>query len=261
MKHIIVTGATGAIGSAICQALACEGYALILACRDLAKAQQLTHELPKNCKASFLRLDLADDAAVHAAVAELPRLIAPSDEIAAVVNNAGIMAPRFSLSPQGHEMDMTVNYLNTRLWTRLLLQSDMLTAGSAIVFTTSLTRFMKRGTEIPAEPDKSSFSQLGSYGASKRALTLYASALSRRLAPSKIFVNCADPGIVNSSMITMHRWFDPIADAVFRPFIRSPKKGAMPALRALKAGLDGRNGRIYCLHRSHTLPPAPELDI
>ena len=27
-------------------------------------------------------------------------------------------------------------------------------------------------------------------------------------------------------MITMHQWFDPLADRFFRPFIQSPEKGA-----------------------------------
>ena len=52
-------------------------------------------------------------------------------------------------------------------------------------------------------------------------------------------VNCADPGVVNSKMITMHRWFDPIADVLFRPFISSPAQGAKPALKALSTSLTG----------------------
>ena len=57
-------------------------------------------------------------------------------------------------------------------------------------------------------------------------------------------VNCADPGIVDSSMIHMDRWFDPIADVVFRPLIRTPRNGAVPALRAL---FSGETGRIFTL--------------
>ena len=31
----------------------------------------------------------------------------------------------------------------------------------------------------------------------------------------------------------MHRWFDPLADVLFRPFCKSPEKGAIPAVNAL----------------------------
>lgn len=254
MQYVIVTGATGAIGSEICRALALEGYGLILACRDYKKADTLARTLPKDTTATFLRLDLADSHAVHQAVAELPRLVPVTDTIAAVINNAGIMAPAYTLSPQGREMDMTVNYLNTRLWTRLLLQSGLIASGAAIVFTTSLTRHMMRGTAIPPEATPQHFSRLKAYGASKRALTIYASQLAETLRPLHIAVNCADPGIVDSGMITMHKWFDPITDLVFRPLIRTPRKGAVPALRALHAGLEGKSGAIYCLRAIHPLP-------
>lgn len=262
MKHLVVTGATGAIGSSICEALALKGYGLILACRNLGKAEKLAARLPKGTCTTFLRLDLADADAVHAAAAELPRLIPGADTVAGLINNAGIMAPAYTLSPQGGEIDMTVNYINTRLWTRLLLQSGLLASGSSIVFTTSLTRHLKRTRTLPVAPTSPrQFSQLGTYGASKRALTLYAAALSRRLAPKHIYVNCADPGIVDSGMITMHRWFDPLADIIFRPFIRSPKAGAIPALRALEAGFEKKSGRIYCRHLTHSLPKNIQIDL
>jgi hypothetical protein len=45
----------------------------------------------------------------------------------------------------------------------------------------------------------------------------------------------ADPGIVNSNMIHMNRWFDPLADIFFRPFCNNPQKGAIPALNALQS--------------------------
>ena len=55
-----------------------------------------------------------------------------------------------------------------------------------------------------------------------------------------LIVNATDPGIVNSNMITMGRWFDPLADMIFRPFCKSPAKGAIPAINAITSGLSGR---------------------
>ena len=58
-------------------------------------------------------------------------------------------------------------------------------------------------------------------------------ALARRYPQFRI--NVADPGIVDSNMITMGRWFDRLSDLLFRPFIKTPEQGAAPALRALHA--------------------------
>lgn len=46
-------------------------------------------------------------------------------------------------------------------------------------------------------------------------------------------MNAADPGIVSTNIITMHMWFDPLTDILFRPFIRTPRKGAATAVGLL----------------------------
>ena len=43
----------------------------------------------------------------------------------------------------------------------------------------------------------------------------------------------ADPGIVDTDMIRLDRWFDPLTDIFFRPFCNSPARGARPAVNAL----------------------------
>ena len=42
-----------------------------------------------------------------------------------------------------------------------------------------------------------------------------------------------DPGIVKSRMLHMDRWFDPLADVLFRPFCKSAEGGATPAVNAI----------------------------
>lgn len=71
-----------------------------------------------------------------------------------------------------------------------------------------------------------------------------------------ISVNAADPGIVDSDMITMHSWVDPLANLFFRPFISSPRKGAIGAIYAASApDTDNITGEIFTKHR-HTPIPA-----
>ena len=50
---------------------------------------------------------------------------------------------------------------------------------------------------------------------------------------------CADPGVVNTNMITMHRWYDRVADLLFRPLISTPAQGAQVLLTALNAPESG----------------------
>jgi NAD(P)-dependent dehydrogenase (short-subunit alcohol dehydrogenase family) len=76
----LVTGGASGIGEATCRALSGAGAAVIVADVDRSGAEALAAELPG---ATFLVLDITDEAAVHAAFAELPKL-----DI--LVNNAGI---------------------------------------------------------------------------------------------------------------------------------------------------------------------------
>lgn len=247
LQYVLLTGATGAIGHEIAKALALRGTPLILACRNIAKANALRDELLHfTFEVEVLELDLADASSVRASVNSLKNI-----RLAGIINNAGIMKRHFALSPDEHEMTMTVNYHNTRLLNELLL--DKIVDGGAIVFTTSLTRFIGTRHEYSLEVDAASYSQLGVYSRSKKAITDFAAsfAISKDVVMRGIRVNCADPGIVNTGMIKMERWFDRLADIFFRPFIRSPKKGAQPALRAFDAS-DG-SPRIYCRYNTHTI--------
>lgn len=242
---VVVTGATGGIGREIVRAVARLGHPMILPCRSRAKfdalAADMRAEFP-NIRLSFVALDLNDSASVKAAAAALAGM-----PLAAVVNNAGIMCRHYTLSPDGPETTLNVNYFNTMLLNDALL--PQVAAGGALVFTTSVTRrFVPKG-DSPATVNARTFGQLRTYALSKKLIARYALSLAADAARRGVRVNCCDPGIVDSGMITMHRWFDPLADIFFRPFIRSARGGAVPAMRALLSPL---SGRIFTLRGIHS---------
>ena len=72
-KTILVTGATGGIGLAVCIRLAKQGHSLILAARDETKLGALTEELTKAYPAAhgWLSVDMTEDASVEAFGQEL----------------------------------------------------------------------------------------------------------------------------------------------------------------------------------------------
>ncbi len=248
-KYIVITGATGAIGFEIARALYGEGENLILACRNAEKADavrlKLIGEFGERGDIRCQSLDLARMDSVR----DFVRAIKPF-AVKALINNAGVMNRHYTTDEPGREMTMAVNFHNTRELTLLMLSEfDTITN---VVFTTSLTRFLHRkNRDVTAvdDVDSHSFSQLGTYGRSKRALTDFAIRLSHEGRPG-LTVACADPGVVNSSMLAMHRGFDRLTDLIFRPFTRCPAHGAIPAVRAVRAA---RGPRIYCRHLTHSL--------
>ena len=90
-RHVVlVTGAAGGIGSAICQRLALDGAHIVATDIDLAGAEQLATSLNERFGAGrvvAVKMDVTDEASVHAA---FERASLAFGGIDVVVNNAGL---------------------------------------------------------------------------------------------------------------------------------------------------------------------------
>lgn len=224
---VLITGATGSIGRALTESLAEKGYDLVLAVRNTDRGKEIADTLAR--LSSNIRVEQLDLSQPESIIRFADKIAAQNLNLTGVINNAGIMDRDFRLSGFGIENTMGVNVIGTALLTRLLI--PLMETGGKCVFTSSLTRRFYSSDKIQVAVLPDQFTQLGTYGRSKAAITLYASWLQTQF-PQLIF-NCADPGIVDSGMITMHRWFDPLADIFFRPLIRKPRKAAKAAVNAL----------------------------
>lgn len=226
LKNVIITGATGSIGKAACKAMAERGYHVIMACRNTAKGAGAMKEIADAVPGASLEiagLSLDSFASIRRFADSLE-----GRKIDALFNNAGVISREYSLTGDGFEQTVAVNYLGPYLLSRLIL--PRLDENGQIVNMVSVTcdvagldgEFLRKGKE--------DFHQLRTYASSKLALMLFSIELASRCG---VRVNVADPGVVNSNMISMGRWFDPLADIFFRPFCKSPEKGAVPAVNAL----------------------------
>ena len=241
----VVTGATGAVGAAVTEALAAQGRPVILACRNAARAEALRADILSRVPQARLEvrlLDLVSPESVRAFAAELG-----SEPVAALFNNAGVISRDYSLTPEGFENTFCVNYFAPFLLTGLL--AERMRPGARVVNMVSLTCRFVRVDEAALRPAEKDFSQLGTYARSKLALLHFSQELARRRPDLR--VNVADPGIVNSGMISMGRWFDPLADVLFRPFCKSPGRAAIPPLAALASD---RTGYYFVGRRSMPIP-------
>ena len=252
---IIITGATGAMGAAATRALARQSKPVLMACRNTRKAEDLRSGILSEIPGADIRigkLDLSQPDSVCAFVDGLGQ-----EPVSALFNNAGVISPEYSLTPDGFENTFAVNYFGPVLLTRLLLPKML--PDAVVVNMISLTcRFVSIDVDS-LRPGRKDFSQLGTYARAKLALLRFSQELARR--HPEIRVNLADPGIVNSNMIDLGRWFDPLADLLFRPFCKSPARGVQPALSALTSG---ERNRYFVGKRCRTIPSVyhdPEADL
>ena len=228
-SKIIVTGATGSIGLAAVKSLLSKDLPVIMACRNIKKADSQRDSLIKHFPHSeidILELDLNSLSSIRSFVEEIKNQGFKVDKL---LNNAGIICRDFTVNDDGFETTLAVNYLGPLYLSKLMI--PLMDDGFNIVNTVSVTRGVSKLDEHFFDLDKKRFSQLGTYGKAKYALFLSSLTLSEKIKNGS--VNLTDPGVVDSNMISMHRWFDPLADVLFRPFCKSPEKGAIPAVNAL----------------------------
>ena len=226
----IVTGSTDSMGSVITRKLAEQGKAVLLASRDLQKAENYAAQLrtvTRNKDISCLQLDLNSFGLVNDFVHRLRALNRP---VAALINNAGLLPRRSEISEDGFEHSVQVNYLSTVLLSMQVY--PMIEEGGHIILSTSVSR---RLVSLPYEfPAVSHFTPLGAYAQSKLALTLFSIYMSSVMKTRRVSVNCVNPGIIKSGALAMSRWMDRVPEYLSRN-IPSPESGVVPTFRALES--------------------------
>lgn len=245
----VLTGATGGIGFYLCRYLLERGYAVIAPCRNMQKGASVKDDLSKyGSKDRLLFID-ADLENLQSVKVFCTKVLSMTDKIDLLINNAGIIAPEFKLTCDGFERSLQVNYIAPVLIIETLLpiiDREIINTVSCTVKRGKLDEYSKKLSSMPLEkmisykmtPNEFSyqrehFGHLKNYSASKLLLWNVTIALSKRL-NNKIIVEGADPGVVNTNIITMHRWYDPLANLLFRPFIKSPEKGADAIIKKIR---------------------------
>jgi NAD(P)-dependent dehydrogenase (short-subunit alcohol dehydrogenase family) len=252
--RIIVTGATGGMGAAAVEALAKEGHPVLMACRNLKKADTVRASILNRIPGADLdvkHLDLASMASVRA----FADSIEPGS-VSALFNNAGVISRGFSITGDGLENTFSVNYFGPWLLTRLLLPK--LPQDAHIVNMVSLTCRFVSIDKAALQPTEKDFRQLVTYAKAKRAMVSFSQELARRY--PLLHVNMADPGVVGTDMIDLGWWFDPIADVLVKPLFKTPQSGVQPALRALR---EEKQSHYYVGKQSKAIPARyinPSLD-
>lgn len=250
-KRAIVTGADGGMGRVITEALANAGFEVIMACIHKDKAENLASEIRKktgNAQIEVREINLTSFASIDRFCRQLLEEHKP---IARLHNNAGILSTEFVSTEDGLEQTVSTNYVGPYLLTRRLL--PLFEKGGRIINTVSCTYAIGKIEKNFFEKGRNGmFLRIPIYSNTKYALLLFTLNLAEELKAKGISVHAADPGIVNTDMITMHQWFDPLTDILFRPFIRTPQQGAATAIAASLSTL-GEVESGKCWANSHPI--------
>ncbi|WP_226701864.1 SDR family oxidoreductase [Microbulbifer elongatus] len=185
---ILLTGASGGIGSALAHTLATRGHRLLLQGRNKTALEQLCNSLPGQHRHQVLVADLCNRqqrATLVKTCSDLP------GGLDVLINNAGIA--RFALLADTDDVAMQ-SILETNLLVPMALTRDLL----------PLLQCSHRGAVINIG---SAFGHIGHpgfsiYGASKSGLHGFTEALRRELGDSQVKVHYLAPRAVDTSLNT-----------------------------------------------------------
>ena len=212
-KHIVITGANTGIGLATAKSLAAQGHHLIIACRDLNKAEVAATQIKQAGAASvdIVKLDLSDLASIKQTVANITAIF-PSIDV--LINNAGLFNHSYQTTAQGYESHFGVNVLGPILLTELLLPALKAAPKARIVNVASIAHLA--GKIDPSSYKKpAKYRPIAAYGQSKLGNLLYSNALAARLKGSTVTSNALHPGAVNSDIYrALPRWQKVLVDLV-----------------------------------------------
>ena len=184
---VIITGGTGAIGSAMARAFAKTNDVAIIYKSSDEKASQLENEL--GCKA--YKADVSSAKEVSAAV---ERIAADFGKIDVLINNAGIS--QIKMLSDVTELDW-YNMIDVHLTGAFNMTKAVLPFYDKSQTGKHHQHFIVCGeyTEHPAEVP---------YSTVKAGLIGFTKSLSKEVAPSGITVNCIAPGVIDSPMNNAH---------------------------------------------------------
>jgi len=250
-KRCLVTGANSGIGRSTAHGLAERGAEVILACRNLQKANQVAEEIRAatgNSAVSVHHLDLARFSAIRDSA---KAFVDSGTRLDVLINNAGLAGQR-GLTPEGFELAFGTNHLGPFLFTRLLEQT--LSKGARVVMVASDShKLAKRGIDFDAVcQGTKTVTGLHEYGVSKLANILFAKELGRRLATRDITTYSLNPGRIASSIWKRVPW--PVRPLMKR-FMMTNEEGAMTSLMcACDPKLGNQSGLYYnqCVEETPT---------
>jgi len=235
-KVIIVTGANSGIGFEAAKEFARKGAQVILACRNMQKAETALAELQSdvpNAQAEIMQLDLASQESIHAFA---DAFLAKYDQLDVLVNNAGIMQVPYGTTEDGVERQLGTNHLGHFALTGLLINTIRATPNARVVNISSIAH---RAASINFDnlmyEGGTGYSPGRAYGRSKLANLMFTYELQRRFEAGGVnaIAVAAHPGVSNTNLNNhlTGGFMSKIMMQLTGRMMQSAAMGALPTMR------------------------------
>jgi NAD(P)-dependent dehydrogenase (short-subunit alcohol dehydrogenase family) len=247
MNIAMITGANSGIGFETARTLAARDFRIVMVCRNRAKAEDAKSKIIQHTDNHQIDILIGDLALQKDIFGISEAFYERYEKLDVLVNNAGIIPGKREETPQGIEKSLAVNHLAPFLLTNLL-QKALLQAEKGRIITVA-SEAHRAGTYDPDNLQLSEgYNSFKAYANSKLFNIMFTAGLADRLSDTSVTAYSLHPGTVRTNIhsgSSQHSIFSFLLQLA-KPFLRSPKKGAMTSVYlARNPGIETLSGKYF----------------
>lgn len=228
-KACLITGGTGGIGLVTARELARRGANVMIVGRDRGRGEEAAAEMTRAGAAGGVEF-LAADLSRQSEVRRLAKSVADRfGRLDVLVNNAGGMFRKRTLSADGIEMTFALNHLAYFLLSHLLLPV-LRAAGQARIVNVASEAHRGVALDFDNLQGERRYSGWSQYKRSKLANLLFTYELARRIDGGPVSVNALHPGFVATDIGVRNRLLPAWAWRLASIAAISPEEGARTSI-------------------------------
>jgi dehydrogenase/reductase SDR family protein 12 len=222
-KVVLVTGASSGLGMAAAEGFARLGASVRLLVRDEQRGERARKTIMARTGNRDVQLSLCDLSDLESVREFAAGFQVEEQRLDVLVNNAGAMPAKRTLSREGFELTFATNVLGPFLLTNLLVPLLQRSAPARIVNVSSGGMYTHRLDSEDLQSERGDYDGPAAYARSKRAQVILTEQWAERLRASGVVVHSMHPGWADTPGIrsSLPRFYK-----ATKPLLRSSSEGA-----------------------------------
>jgi NAD(P)-dependent dehydrogenase (short-subunit alcohol dehydrogenase family) len=231
---------------------------VVMTGRDRARSEAARRFVAERSGSDRVEIAIADFSRLADVRRLAGELLAAHGRLDLLVNNAGLLAPKYRLSEDGFELTFAVNHLAPFLLSNLLLERLEASAPARIVNVASEAHRRNR-IDMGNLTRPRDWTMMRAYGRSKLCNILFTRELASRLDPGQVVATCLHPGMV-ATAIGQRGGLVELGWRLIKPFMITLERGAETPVFLATAPDAGPFHGGYVIRKALAQPDAAALD-
>jgi len=245
----IITGANSGLGFESAKELVRRGAKVILACRDLTKAEKAADQIRKQIGSNKVIPKVLDVSSLVSVRKFCDEILNEETRLDILVNNAGIAGLRKTITEEGLEVQFATNHFGPFLLTNILLGLMKKTGKARIVSVSSVAHTWTKDLDLENLNSEKKWDPKLIYAKAKLCNILFMKELTRRLEEANIHgitANAVNPGGVRTAIFRHARKTFKYIIMISQFFFKTPAEGAQTIVHScVSEDVDEQSGFYF----------------